>query len=472
MEKSFRRDVWVAGGLLSVALLLGGGSLLFPIYRMVVEIVAVGALAWFCLRPWIAPPGLSARFAVALLVAIVFLIVLQLIPLPPSIWQALPGREVPTAVFTAVGEPDRWAPLSLTPSSTRDTLAFFLVPLAAFVAALRIGRPGQLLLLKIVAAVGLLNGLLVVLQFQGFSRLTFYMTGSLPGVGLFANKNHSAVFLVAAMPAAAFAVMTWQRIEQRVRRWVGVALIGFLALTVFGCLSRAGLALMPFGILVSAMILFPRGAGSRATLIAFGISAAAVTLLVVVLPQTAVVGSALNRFDAASDLRYSFWPVVVQGVQDFFPAGTGLGSFKQIFASLEPLEIVQPRYINHAHSDYMELALETGLAGIVLILCFIVWFIVTAALRLRRCWWGRPGFAPIAIATAGITEFLLHSALDYPLRTLALAALTGVYCAILATPPTELDLQTPRRYRRVKRERMAPAEGTAAAIGDSNGHSR
>ena len=464
-----RGDTIAAGSLLIVALFLGGGNWLFPLQRMIVEICAVLVLAWFCLRPWRMAQddatGISTKVLIVLIVAALLLMVAQLVPVSPAMWHGLPGREHEFAVYTVAGDPGRWAPISLDPSSTRDTIAFFLVPLAMFVAVTRIGRGTQRRLLMVIAAFSLLNGLLVMAQFQGFSWLTFYTTYGRPGTGLFANKNHSAVFLVATMPAVTWAIMdNWQTVAVTTRRWIAMASIGFLSLTVFGCLSRAGLGLLPIGVAVSAIILAPRTLGGRRTAVAFGCFVALMLVLVVALPQTDVVARALARFDASSDLRYQFWPVVQDGIKAYFPVGSGFGTFQPVFAALEPLTIVKPTYVNHAHSDYMEIALEGGVVAVALMLAFIAWFVTTAIARLLSCRRGHAGFAPVAIAVAGITELLLHSVLDYPLRTLALATLISVYCGILATRPTVLDLQEPSCYRRPNRRRARNETGRNGPI--------
>lgn len=449
-----RGDAIAAGGLLVVALIFGGGSRLFPAFRLLVELAAVLALAWFTWRPWQRPQGWPTWMAIALLVGTVLLLLAQLVPLPPSTWQALPGRQEAAAVYAAADASDRAAPLSLDPAGTRASIAFFLVPLAMFVAALRSGANGRRLLLRLIAGFAILNGALVVLQFQGLSWLTFYYTTSTrPGTGLFANKNHSAVFLVAAMPALAWTIMQgWHTAPPATRRWVAAAATGFISLTVFGCLSRAGLALLPIGLAVSGMILVERWPTRRnAALMVGGLLVVAV-LLAIVLPQTAVVGRALERFDADSDLRYQFWPVVVDAVKAYLPVGSGFGTFPQVFATREPLSIVRPTYVNHAHSDYMEIALEGGAPAIILVACFLAWLGVIAAMRLWNSRQARAAFMPVAIAVAGLLELMLHSILDYPLRTLALASLAATYCAMLAAPPSALDLQPPRRYRqRVRR---------------------
>lgn len=458
-----RSDAIAAGGLLAVALFLGGGNWLYPLQRLVVELAAVLVLAWFCLRPWRMPAGIAAKCMIALLTATMLLLLVQLVPLPASIWHSLPGRGTQLALFTALGTADRSAPISFVPDGTRDTIAFFLVPLAMFVATMRLGRDLQKRLLQITAMFCVLNGLMVVMQFQGFSWLTLYSTYGRPGSGLFANKNHSAAFLVTAMPAVVWSIMNgWPDVAVTTRRWIATAATGFLSLTVFGCLSRAGLGLLPIGVAICGSLIVPRAPAKGRAALVVGALAVLMLLLVVVLPRTAVVGQALARFDAQSDLRYQFWPVVIEGIKTYFPAGSGFGTFQPVFAALEPLSIVKPTYVNHAHSDYLEIALEGGIAGVALIAGFIMWLAATTVARFRVCRPGRAGFAPILIASAGVTELLLHSILDYPLRTLGLAALTSVYCGILATAPTALDLQELSCYRGRNRRRAR-----TGAVGNS-----
>lgn len=451
-----RRDAAAAVGLVAIALLLGGGNWLFPLNRLLVELTAVLILAWFCLRPWRLPETRAIRTAAILFALAMLLLLVQLIPLPASIWHGLPGRDLARAVYAALGETDRAAPISLDPAATRDTIAMFLVPIAAFVVALRIGRDGRHQLLMVVAAFCLLNALIVAVQSQGLEWLTPYTSYRRPGTALFANKNHCALFLVATMPAVVWTILEYRpraAITPTARRWIAVGAVGFVSLTVFGCLSRAGLALLPIGVTASALLIVPPSVRGRRAGIALGGFALVALLLVVVLPRTAIVAQALARFDAQTDLRYLFWPVVIDAIKTFFPVGSGFGTFRPVFAALEPLSIVKPTFVNNAHSDYLEIALEGGAAGIALIAAFILWFAVTTTARLWTCRRGTGGFAPIVIATAGILEILLHSIVDYPLRTLAFTALIATYCAILAAAPTVLDLQKLNCYRASNRRR-------------------
>lgn len=430
-----RGDLIVAGGLFGLALLLGGGSVFFPMQRMAVELVAVMALGWFCTRGWRAEQGLASRIGLILVGATMLLILLQLVPLPPSLWQSLPGRALPADILATIGARDRWMPITLNPTATKATLFYFLVPAMLYVATLHLGRDGHRILFQVFTVFALVNAFLVVLQAQGVTALTLYWTTpTRPGFGLFANKNHCAALLVAAMPIAVSTCTHLLRDRSAGARYMASAItLMLLAVTVFGCLSRAGLALMPIGLGSSLLILLRDRLSPRTILWAAAGFAIVLVLAFVVLPRTYIVAETLQRFGADSEGRYDFWPDVVAAIRTYAPVGSGLGTFVPVFTLHETLENVHLTYTNHAHSDYLEILLETGVAGGLLVVAFLVWFVVTGTKRLRANW-STAGFDMMTAAVTAMLVLLVHSGLDYPLRTLSLSGLFAVAAAILASP--------------------------------------
>lgn len=81
--------------------------------------------------------------------------------------------------------------------------------------------------------------------------------------------------------------------------------------------------------------------------------------------------------------------------------------------------------MNHAHNDWLELLLETGIPGMALAALLLFW----GARRARAIWRAedRDRFAQAAVIA--VTTMLLHSLVDYPLRT---AALSAVFAACIA----------------------------------------
>ena len=84
-------------------------------------------------------------------------------------------------------------------------------------------------------------------------------------------------------------------------------------------------------------------------------------------------------------------------------------------------------YVNHAHNDYLELAIETGLPGMILMLLFLAWWGRSVWRMLRSP--SADHFAMAgAIASAAV---LLHSVVDYPLRTAAMSAVFAICLALI-----------------------------------------
>jgi O-antigen ligase len=112
--------------------------------------------------------------------------------------------------------------------------------------------------------------------------------------------------------------------------------------------------------------------------------------------------------------------------------GTGLGTFQTVYRRYENPDRVTRSYANHAHNEYVEFVLELGIAGLLLILAFIAWW----ATALVRVWRSEvPGAAMARAASVAIGVVLLHSIVDYPLRTSAIAAVLGFACALLVPAP-------------------------------------
>ena len=82
---------------------------------------------------------------------------------------------------------------------------------------------------------------------------------------------------------------------------------------------------------------------------------------------------------------------------------------------------VTTEYVVHAHNDYAELALELGFAGVVLMLLFLAWW-GAAVWRAWRTAEAGPFARAAAIASAAV---LVHSLVDFPLRTAAISACFG-----------------------------------------------
>ena len=134
--------------------------------------------------------------------------------------------------------------------------------------------------------------------------------------------------------------------------------------------------------------------------------------------------------EQGGDLRFRAWPVVMDVARDYFPWGSGAGSFVTAFQIREPLELLKPTYFNHAHNDLLELYVTAGLPGLILLgvalTCFA--FAAWSAWRKDPAAHGAAGVdarqARMLARTASLILVLiaLASLVDYPLRTPSIAA--------------------------------------------------
>ena len=121
----------------------------------------------------------------------------------------------------------------------------------------------------------------------------------------------------------------------------------------------------------------------------------------------------------------------------FMPFGSGLGTFVPVYQMFESLgDLIQNAYANHAHDDILELWLETGIIGPVLLCVFLFWW----GLRHLK-WWRHPshhvGALDVTIArgaSVAIALLIANSFLDYPMRTAAIMAVFALCCALLVEP--------------------------------------
>jgi O-antigen ligase len=456
---------------LTCSLLLGGGASNVYLTNALVQVLALPCLivALWRLGEGRVPP--AARAALVLIGATLLLNVAQLLPLPPSLWSVLPFRDRAVSALAALGEAKKWAPLSLTPEATIVGQLTLIAPVTLFMGVVFLGFRERRLLTLILLAFGFVNAFLGLAQLsQGpDGTLFFYRYGGTgQSVGLFANRNHEAALLYSLTPLAAAwigGLAPAITIRGRKGKVDSKALIKLLAagVTIFVLVvaalmtrSRAGVILL-MAALLGGMVLQPwrqlRAGQSRTGGIYIIVAALAMALgLQYGLYQI------LMRFEAdpLGDARVAINATTAAAAWKALPWGTGLGSFVSLYPSIErPVDVLTNAYINLAHDDPLQVALEAGAPGIMLMAGFFGWFL----LRCRAVWRGDRGaetdlFRQVTgdakrdatevdlliarAATISLVLLTLHSLVDYPLRTNALMSLYAVFCAFLVPPNVKM----------------------------------
>lgn len=416
-----------------IGLALGGGSSRSDMIQF--ALTQVGAVLLLAVAVLQAPriDQAAMRLPLMFFTFIAVLMMAQLVPLPPSLWQGLPGRELYGTVADAAGIEQPWRPISLSPDRTVDSL-LSLLPIAAviacFIAMPRRWSRWMMVALVVIAA---LSSLLAAFQLSEgpSSGLRFYrVTAPDAGVGLLANRNHQATLLAMAIPAAVWwGVDGYLRRRSYVPAMVGVALVALFLAGAILTGSRSGLAACAISVALSLGLTIPlvRRIPLTRLLIAGGIGAVALAALGYFLVAD---NSGLSR-GLEDEPRFWIWPRVIEAIETFFPVGSGWGTFDAVFPRFELVADLTPEYVNRAHSDFLEVLMDAGVFGAALIAAFLVWF----AISTWRVWrTGREDSAEMLVARATSIMILLAivgSVTDYPVRTAMIGSILTAACLIL-----------------------------------------
>ena len=148
---------------------------------------------------------------------------------------------------------------------------------------------------------------------------------------------------------------------------------------VFLTASRMGMMLLPVALLGVLWMVWPLLKFNRGTLVIIGWLALLLVVAAGYLAATnPVVVKVLSRFDFAGEYRPQIWRETLHAIGVYFPWGSGMGTFVPVYAAGELLETVGPTYANRAHNDLLELLLEGGVIGAML-LTGVVWTVLASA---------------------------------------------------------------------------------------------
>lgn len=404
-----------------------------------------------------------SKLAFALIFVGVGLLFAQLIPLPPSIWTALPGREFVIQSFSAAGIPLGWLPLSLDAETTKENLVFIAPALALFLATLTVKANQRVYLVLTLVVVVLISVILGLAQVSHLSAgaLFVYETGSLDSAsGFFANRNFFAAMLYAAIPFVVALALNWIG-AGKTHKIVGpVFALIFIAIIIVGLgatASRMGIILAFLAILISVPMIWTKHAqsiGSRGLIIMMFVA----IFLIAQFGLVAILR--LASMDSVSEYRTTIYAVSYSTLLSVFPAGAGFGSFVPLYAMHETPAVVTTAYVNHAHNDWLELVLEGGLPMALLLVAYLAWY-ATATWSIWSKGRDLPEDLWVKAASISIALLLIHSFFDYPLRTPALMGLFAVLNGFLACGPQPVIMRIQKRksptMARVEPQRPAPS---------------
>lgn len=403
--------VWIAGGASRSDVLGQPVVRFFAWCFLLYQVLSMPSLGWRWRRP-----------VVLIFLAAVILIAVQLIPLPPQLWAQLPGRALLAGAAQFAGQPQPWRAISISPAATINALGAMVVPLATLAAMSRLDRRQRSYLPAIILAMAFASSLVGLLQMTGANLdnpLINDVRGSVSGN--FANQNHFALFL-----AIGCLILPIWAVAEGARNWrlmISALVAPFFVLVALGSGSRMGILLVLvatfagfFAVRERALAAFRRL--PRLPTLAVGAGAGVAIVAIVILSIWSGRAVSLDRalsLEAGADLRNLARPVIWAMALQYFPVGTGFGTFDTAYRIAEPYELLQTTYLNHAHNDWLELFLDGGLLAVVLAAAALIWW----GMASWKAWRGTDDSDSI-LARAGSAMILLimiASITDYPART-------------------------------------------------------
>lgn len=438
------RSALLLPGYLLLCLLLGGSQRdIWP--NAVLQLLAVLLIGFAVLRDAPEPLTRASKQLLTLILAGFVIVLLQVVPLPPGLWSNLPGRAGLHDSYDLLGGPLPWLPVSLAPYSTVDSLTWCLPPLAILIGYVRLRPPATMLCAAAVLAGAFAGVMLGALQVTSGPDWHLYRITNSGAVGFFANRNFMGTLLLVSIPftIAWLADAPRKATTMWAMRTLGAA--AMLVVIVGLALNRSMAALMlsvPVAI-ASAMLLHNSARFARYVVPAAALAA----ILAISLVTNSPVGSEFTGADTTSVAsRASIWASTLRAIGDSFPVGTGLGSFEAVYATFENPDLVDRTFINNVHNDYLQLALEMGIFGVVLIAAFLGWWAMLAS----KIWRSASFSAMTRAAVIASGVILFHSVVDYPLRTSAIAAVFALCLGMMAQPA---EARTDRSGAGVQRAR-------------------
>jgi hypothetical protein len=345
----------------------------------------------------------------------------------------------------------RFVPLSLAPSLSRWTALLWLAVAALGLAGLAIGRERRWRRWMLWALVASALFQVIYGGQEWYRRSGRIWAVEVPGDasrlrGTFVNSDHFALYLELILPLV-FAWCWWAIRRQRrseVSEWglIGIAAPILIWLTLFTSIafsgSRAGIvaaiaATVGQGLLIAA-------SSRRRKIVRLGWAPAGMIAALVGVMVVALLGlqQGFGRWRATSAYELTWNERLLVYSESFeawlrFPFfGSGLGTFREAFALVRPPEL-DSTYL-HAHNDWLELLVTTGLVGMAMLvvgLGLVLWRLVRIQLKAVR---SEERAAALGVLGA-LVAVAIHSCLDFGLAMPANAATLAVLLGVgTATP--------------------------------------
>lgn len=434
--------LYMAMANLSILFFLGGAEVEAGLRLTAMSLIGCLNLSLcFYFRSWTRLGQTPIQFQLLMILIIVYPLI-QLIPLPWSIWSKLPGRELEVSVLNFTELSGSWHSLTNSWISTGLFLVIVNILIPLYISVISFSREQVIKFLYCALICILVSAIIGVVQVSsGGQYFSFYTTqhrGFL--IGTFANRNHMALAVVLAFSIGSFLNYL------QVNRENGIRLLNLLILAaislsiVMATGSRSGLLLLLMSIVCAFFSVAPGFFHQNKKMFAIIVPTLSL-LFIAAYNYSTVTRKIFARFLVIDDdNRFYMWPISWEALKEYFPIGSGSGTFVNVYKKFETLDVLSSRYANHAHQDFIEFAIEGGILAIIIMLMAIcTWFFCTKLLfrhlkNSDRAFVVRHIFDIQAALIGSWIVFIviLHSMVDYPLRRPAISAIFVVAFGLMA----------------------------------------
>jgi O-antigen ligase len=241
--------------------------------------------------------------------------------------------------------------------------------------------------------------------------------------GPYANHNHYAGLMEMLVPLAAAAAF----LEQGGKRALFLFASTIMALSIVFSRSRGGMLGLACSIVFVCAVLYRRHRQQRAALTMMAMSVL-VTIGAIFLANDKIIQ---RLTDAQDKYRLAIYSDSLHLWMQRPFLGFGWGTFPTVYPAFRSFYLNMR--VNHAHNDYLELLVETGIVGVLI----ASWFLFGVIRQGFRKILDKTDYEGGLLALGGMTAIvalLAHSALDFNLHIPANAALFFAICSAVATP--------------------------------------
>ncbi|MGX9120263.1 O-antigen ligase family protein [Mesorhizobium sp. BHbsci] len=398
-------DKYLLGSVLFISLLIGGGTASGLYTDTLIEVAAIITAA----AVFSQTSGQRIPYTILwLLIFAVALVILQIVPLPAAIFNGL--RPEPLLGISWLAGQSGFRFVSVGVGRTIECLLYLVASAAFFLSVLRLRTEQVQGLLPFFFMGVICNGLAGAIQYSLSDDIA--IEGLLPftiNAGLFANQNHFAALLFVSIPFVVYYGLF------RGHLLSGSLGLVSLLLLLLAAGSRAGVLIGLAITVLSVVFLSARSRVSGLSILAIFIGLSVYTIGAWTRIDAEVVDPAFGRGEFAR--------TTIEGIKENLATGVGFGNFQKAYQIYEKEGMIFKQYVNHAHNDYLEIAFEGGVLAILLMMFYFI-LLLAGLVRIRRDPLQKAAFLSVSF-------LLIHSLVDYPLRTEALAMTFAYMNAII-----------------------------------------